>query len=299
MTSATFDSYGPNPSPSAPSRVEAAGLLGLLVFTAMSTVGYGYFALHPENLPPSGTALRFYNISFQFFAQLHILIAFVALAIVLVRRSGARWLSALAAVYLLSFASEHVGTGYGIPFGGYSYTGLLGARLGPRVPMLIPLSWFLMALPCWVIARAVFPRRMVMTVGLGALGLVLWDLALDPAMSALTPYWRWEETGPYYGMPWMNLVGWFATGVLLMIALERFGGDMLGDALPVGWMAAFYAVVTALPLGMLGAAGEWFGVAVTLLSIAVTAGIVTVARAYLGERSPFPAAPVAEPVEAS
>ena len=130
MTPNTFDSVEARPVPDTASRLEVAALVALLVFTVMSTLGYGFFALHPENLPSSESALRFYNISFQFFAQLHILIAFGALAIVLVRRLEAAWLPAFAAVYLLSFVFEHIGTGYGIPFGGYEYTGLLGARLG-------------------------------------------------------------------------------------------------------------------------------------------------------------------------
>jgi len=298
MTSGTF-ALPESPHDHTVSRVEIAALIVLLLFTVKSTFGYGYFALHPENLPPSGVALRFYNISFQFFAQLHILIAFIALATVLVRRTGWAWLSALAAVYLISFTSEHIGTGYGVPFGGYAYTGLLGARLGPRVPLLIPLSWFLMALPSWVIARSAFPRNTALAIALGAFGLVLWDLALDPAMSALTPYWRWEDSGPYYGMPWMNPVGWFCTGILLMVALERIGGDRLGNVLPPRWMMAFYAVVTALPLGMLVAAGEWLAVFVTLGSILTTVALVTTVRARLSARHSIHAAAVAEPVEAS
>lgn len=278
MTSLILDSGPPERTSAAVAKPELVGLLVLVVFTLLATGGYGYFALHTENLPASEPTLRFYTISFQFFAQLHILIAFVALGIVLVRRSGARWIPGLVAVYLLSFTAEHIGTGYGIPFGGYGYTGLLGARLGPRVPLLIPLSWFLMALPCWVLARAAFPGRLMTRLGLGALGLVLWDLALDPAMSALTPYWRWEETGPYYGMPWMNLAGWFVTGLVLMSALERFGGNSLGDTLPVRWMAAFYAVVAALPLGMLCAAGEWLAVVVTLMAMTLVAVAVWIVR---------------------
>ncbi|MDX1494106.1 MAG: carotenoid biosynthesis protein [Longimicrobiales bacterium] len=254
--------------------LERWSLIVLGVFTVASVAGYGYYALHPENLPPSGLALRFYTISFAFFAQIHILVAFAALATVLVSRTGAAWIPAMLGIYLLSFTSEHIGTGYGIPFGGYEYTGLLGTRLGSRVPALIPLSWFLMAMPSWIVARHVFPRRLALAVPVGALGLVLWDLALDPAMSFLTPYWRWEDSGPYYGMPWLNLMGWFATGLALMgvlAAWERRGGF---HRIPVAWMLSYYGVVLALPLGMLAVAGEWLGVVVTLAALALTAALL-------------------------
>jgi putative membrane protein len=257
------------------------GLFVLGAFTFVSIVGYGRFALHPENLPSTGIALRLYSISFQFFAQLHILIAFAVLATVLIKYIGFRWTAGLGAVCALSFVSEHVGTGYGIPFGGYSYTGLLGIRIGPRVPALIPLSWFLMSMPAWVVARSVFPDRQAGRVGrliLGSWGLVLWDLALDPAMSFLAPYWRWAETGPYYGMPWSNLLGWFVTGLVLMGALEATADWASYERLPARWMAAFYVLVLTLPLGMLAAAGAWLAVGTTVIAASCTAGAMVLLR---------------------
>jgi uncharacterized membrane protein len=43
--------------------------------------------------------------------------------------------------------------------------------------------------------------------------LLSWDLSLDPAMSYATRYWIWGSTGAYYGMPWLNLFGWYVTGI--------------------------------------------------------------------------------------
>lgn len=34
---------------------------------------------------------------------------------------------------------------------------------------------------------------------LGALLLVIWELTLDPAMSARSPYWAWETLAPLPG----------------------------------------------------------------------------------------------------
>jgi uncharacterized membrane protein len=267
------------PRPSSGSRLETSGLVVLVAFTVIALLGYGVFALRPQNLVGVPYAAEFFAISFRFFAQLHILLCFAALAIVLVSRTGLRWLPALVAVYALSFTSEHLGTGYGIPFGGYSYTTLLGIRVGPRVPALIPLSWFLMALPSWVIARAAFPGSRIARIGLAAFGLVLWDLALDPAMSSLTSYWRWEETGPYYGMPWMNLVGWYVTGLALMGAIEFLAREGALDGLPVRWMLTYWGVVLLMPIGMLAAAGSWMGVVTTLVAVGATTGLVLQLRA--------------------
>lgn len=248
-------------------RWERWGLWALLVFTLMAVGGYWNFALHPERLPGNPSALRFYSISFTFFAQIHILVSALALGVVLVGRLRARWIPALLAVYGLAFFSEHMGTGYGIPFGGYGYTALLGTKVGGRVPALIPLSWFLMSVPAWVVARRAFPGSAWRRIAVAALALVAWDLALDPAMSFLTPYWVWEDTGPYYGMPWINLLGWFVTGAAIMAVLEALDARVGLGRLPVRWMTAYYLAVLLMPLGMLLAAGHLLAVAVTAVGV--------------------------------
>ena len=242
---------------------------GLYAFTLAAIVGYGLFALHPERLPDSDFARRIFTLSFGLFARLHIVIAATVLIAVLLRRLRLRWFAAFAAVSTLAFLAEHVGTGYGIPFGGYGYSGLLGAKLGGRVPALIPVSWFLMALPAWILARTALPSPAARLgrISLGALWLVAWDLALDPAMSFLTPYWSWVETGPYYGMPWLNLVGWFGTGLLLVGTIEAFAERAGWDALSPRWIAAYYAAILLMPLGMLAAAGAWAAVAATVAAV--------------------------------
>lgn len=260
--------------------VERIALWILGAFTALAVIGYWNFALHPERLPETPMAGRFYVISFQFFAQTHILVAAATLATVLLRRAGVRWVPAFVVVYGLSFGAEHLGTGYGIPFGGYGYTGLLGAKVGGRVPALIPVSWFLMAVPSWVLSRWALPRpdqrtkRMLM----GAAWMVAWDLALDPAMSFLTPYWLWEHAGPYYGMPLLNLLGWGLTSFILMAALDRIGPWARLDRLPPRWTASYYAVVLLLPLGMVAAAGLWPGVLATLAGTGAVTGWTLTAR---------------------
>lgn len=255
---------------------EALALGFFYLFTIIAVLGFWVFGLNPARLPQTEWAVAIYQRSFPWFARGHILISAVVLFIALARHSGFRWLSALAVVFVLSFTAEHVGTGYGIPFSGYEYTGLLGARLLGRVPYVIPLSWFLMAAPSWIVARRTFPEaaQAVPRILSATFLLVLWDLALDPAMSFLTPYWIWENPGSFYGMPWVNLAGWAFTGVLLMVALELLQRrtDWAGG-LPVRWAAAYYVAVLLMPLGMVTAAGLWWSTAATLGALAVAWGI--------------------------
>ena len=95
------------------------------------------------------------------------------------------------------------------------------------MPLLIPLSWFFMAVPSYALARILLPigSRTGKRVLLASFVLLSWDLSLDPAMSHATRYWEWGTAGPYYGMPLLNLFGWYATGLALMGALAALRAD--------------------------------------------------------------------------
>ncbi len=268
----------------------------LYAFTAVAVAGYWLFALHPERLARFPGSLSFYAVSFRFFAQTHILLAAIVLALALFRAAGWQWLTAFAAVYALSFTSEFLSTGYGFPFGDYRYTALLGPKLGGRVPFVIPVSWFLMALPAYGLAAARFrgSRSRLGRVTFAALLLTVWDLALDPAMSRLTAYWIWEQPGPYYGMPLVNLAGWYVTSLALMIALEALNTSSWVEGLETRWLAAYYVAVLSMPIGMLAAAGAWIAVLVTAGALGICAVLAHAAgatEASLRRARPSPTEP--------
>jgi uncharacterized membrane protein len=238
-------------------------------FSAASVVGFATFGLRPELLGRFPGAVPFYAISFRLFAQGQILVAFGALALLLLLRAPPRWIVAFVAVYLVSLGSELSGTAIGFPFGPYHYTALLGPKWFGLVPLVIPLSWFMMAIPSFHLARWADPEGGGLSrVALGTLILSAWDLALDPAMSHATFYWRWEVEGAYYGMPWVNLAGWIFTSALVMSVLVRLRSEAWISRLPGRWLAVFYATNVLLPLGMAAAAGLGWAVAATLAAYA-------------------------------
>jgi uncharacterized membrane protein len=247
-------------------------------FSAVALAGYATFGRHPELLARLGEGAAFYGQAFVLFARGQVLLAGAVLGLVLVRHAGWRWLPALAAVYALSLASELAGTTWGVPFGEYGYTSLLGWAWLERVPALIPLSWFCMAVPSYALARLRYPGRGQAggRVLLGSLILLAWDLSLDPAMSYATRYWWWGESGPYYGMPLLNLAGWYVTGVVLMLALQALRAERWLSTVPVSVLAGYYGANLLLPVGMSAAAGLWGAVA---LSAVVLGGVAVVVRA--------------------
>ena len=245
-----------------------------LAFTAVAVVGFGTFGLHPQLLAGHPGLTSFYVVAFKFFAQSHVVVAAIVLGIYLIRRAGGAWILGGLLVYAASLSSELAGTSTGLPFGSYSYSGLLGWKWMGLVPALIPLSWFLMALPAYVIARRRFPKRLPQRFLLGAALLTAWDVALDPAMSGLTSYWGWAEAGPYYGMPLINLGGWMLTGVVLMALIHMTSKARWLDRLSIRWMAAYYATTILMPLGMLAVAGMLGAV---VASLAASGGLLVFA----------------------
>lgn len=156
---------------------------------------------------------------------------------------------------VLSWLAEQVSILTGIA-GDYYYTGVLGPKIGD-VPYVIPLTWFLMMYPSYVIAnlavsrRATFLRSSVpFTIWLAALTAVVmtaWDLALDPYMTEVVGAWVWVgcEQCPYFGVPYSNYYSWVITTFLIVLVyrlIERqlplsphgANGSLWIAALPVG-----------------------------------------------------------------
>lgn len=270
-------------------RWAGAGLASLYLVAAASVAGFGVFRAWPMLLNSPG-ANAFYPKAFELFPRVQILLAFAVLAIVLVARAGWRWVLPFAAIYAVSLGSELLGTTVGVPFGPYEYTHLLGAKWFSHVPLLIPLSWFTMALPSYALASRGAAGGRTRRVIVASLLLLAWDLSLDPAMSGATTYWRWGSKGAYYGMPLSNLVGWFVTGLALMAVFAAMQADEWIDRLPRRWLAAYYGANLALPLGMAVAAGMWVAVLATVAAIAVCAALAganpttVVARVRLASR---------------
>ncbi len=256
-------------------RLAERVMLGLFwVFTAMSVAGYATFGRHPEMLAGVPNGAQTYAAAFTFFPRAHVLLGFAVLVLALSLHAGRRWVPAFIAVYLISLASELSGTTVGLPFGPYHYSNGLGTKWFGHVPVLIPLSWFFMAVPSYLLARRALPddirtgkRGTMWGVLVGSLVLLAWDLALDPAMSGVTKYWVWGSEGPYYGMPLLNLFGWYVTGLALMGALAWLGADSWGTTLPTRWLLGYYLANLALPLGMIAAAGLWPGVAISVAGV--------------------------------
>ncbi len=250
-------------------------LIVLFLVNAISIFGFAVFSLNPELLSRWPWAQTIFQMSYSFFSRLQISLATLTLVLVLTAHVRMEWVPSFFAIVLISLVSELGGTTYGIPFGKYEYTVLLGPMILDRVPYLIPLSWFFMSVAAFSIALAVFGARAskwLIIQGASVL-LLTWDLTLDPAMSHLSPFWVWAEVGAYYGTPVMNLFGWFVTGLMNMAALDWLGARQWLSRIPVNTLLLFYFANLSLPLGIVLCAQVWQP---ALLSLTVYGGFYAV-----------------------
>src|SRR5271154_2747368 len=121
---------------------------------------------------------------------------------------------------IVSYMMEETGVRTGFIYGAYHYGDLLGAKLG-HVPVIIPLAWFMMIYPSWMVARTIVSGIDTRSLpGLTAQAVVAawvmtgWDVVMDPGMAA-SGNWIWENGGAYFGVPLRNYIGWLLTTFLV------------------------------------------------------------------------------------
>ncbi len=160
-----------------------------------------------------------------------------------------RMLQFFALTTVISWGFEHLGVATGLIYGQYHYSDKLGFKLG-HVPIVIPLIWFMMMYPSYIIANFIGNGTPVAAQGsvwriawlslLGAFTITAWDLAVDPVFSSVG-FWIWENGGPYFGVPLQNFAGWIITTFTIFFIYRlwerRVGTQPIGPvSLAVGWM---------------------------------------------------------------
>lgn len=118
--------------------------------------------------------------------------------------------------FAISLLFECVGVATGLVYGPYHYTERLGIKFLGLVPLLIPVAWFMMMYPSYVIATWLLPTRWkpaawrLGVAVVGALVMTAWDVAMDPLM-VLGGHWVWDVKGAFFGVPLQNYWGWWLT----------------------------------------------------------------------------------------
>ncbi len=165
-----------------------------------------------------------------------------------------RMLLLLLLTFVISLLFECVGVATGWVYGPYHYTDKLGPKFLGLVPLLIPVAWFMMTYPSFMIAnrlvsmiKSIWAWRLVVA-ALGGLIMTAWDLAMDPMMVA-GGHWVWEQPGAYFGVPLQNFWGWWLTTFVtfwLFLSLGRLKPEPRPSAESFSWLVIASYATTGL-----------------------------------------------------
>lgn len=177
-------------------------------------------------------------------------------------------------VACFSGAIETVGALTGFPFGNYSYTDAFGPRLFGVLPLAIPFAWWALLLPLQItmirLSEHNWVSRKKLPFAVGFLAMVI-DLTLEPVATLQRGYWIWQDGGFWYGVPWVNSLGWFATATILSAGMQLLTGPTLERA--YGWhrpetasipLAVLFTILITFLLANL-VAGFWLAAMLSLV----------------------------------
>lgn len=253
-------------------RVAFFCLVAHAVLSAFSAFAFATFLSPP--LPAwlsTPTNAKAYAIGYQFGGQTTVVLGAFAGILHAMGRLGSRSaLTIFAVSFAVSLGSELLGTSTGLPFGVYSYSGLLGYKILDLVPFNIPTSWFFMLYASLAITARLLPAKDDFVsrwwwAFIGGVVLTAWDVSMDPAM-VKTVHWMWNVpdlsgesalirfigTPIFYGMPLTNWLGWLLTGIIvarLMLAIvppTRWARDVAPSNFPL----VLYGVNGLLPIAI-------------------------------------------------
>ena len=184
----------------------------------------------------------FFGIEYRpFLTPLSTLMAFIfAIDHSSTRLGWRRALLLLGLTFAVSLFFESVGVATGLIYGPYHYTDKLGYKFLGLVPLIIPIAWFMLSYPSFIIASRLMPNGKniwawrLSVAAVGAVIMTAWDLAMDPMMVA-GGHWVWEVEGAYFGIPLQNYWGWWLTifvGFILFLSLGRVTPENLATSEP-------------------------------------------------------------------
>jgi len=161
---------------------------------------------------------------------------------------------------------ETLGVATGFPFGHYYYTHILFPRLPGSVPLPLAGAWLLVITSSVAIARWLVPGNggegigvtRIKQIAIAAVAGMGMDLVLEPVAVKVQYYWIWQQSGPYFGIPTSNFIGWgllcaVLTGVILYFwpQPQQTVYPMLTDWPSVASSGIWMYVLTAFMFGVI------------------------------------------------
>jgi uncharacterized membrane protein len=164
----------------------------------------------------------------QVLAAIGIMLALVHAALTY----GTRHALALFAICVgITFLIENIGISTGLPFGHYHFEVDADLPHVGLVPLVVGPLWFGMGYFSWIVAGAILnggrrgPIRRYDLFAVPAVAVFVmtqWDLVMEAPYSTIANAWIWHDGGAYFGVPFLNFVGWLVTSWLFYAAFAIY-----------------------------------------------------------------------------
>jgi len=143
--------------------------------------------------------------------------------------------------FIIAFTAEALGVNFGLVFGNYYYTKMLGVSLF-GVPLLAALAWEPIVYAAFCISDMLSPRLAsvsplskhktapIWAAAIGALATTAWDMMIDP-IAVSQGWWVWVGGGPYVpyvanGVPIQNFMGWLGVAFVINLIYRKVADGM-------------------------------------------------------------------------
>ncbi|OGO66498.1 MAG: hypothetical protein A2030_01335 [Chloroflexi bacterium RBG_19FT_COMBO_50_10] len=176
--------------------------------------------------------------------------------------------------FVVAFSAETLGVNFGLVFGHYYYSEILGLSLF-GVPFLAALAWEPILYAAFCISDLLSPAVVSLPsrsshrvsplwmAAIAALATTAWDMMIDP-IAVSQGWWTWVGGGPYMpyvanGVPIQNFIGWVGVAFVINLIYRK-----VADCVPQPSRSASLSLYGPLTL-YISLFLTSFGVAITIL----------------------------------
>jgi len=154
----------------------------------------------------------------------------------------------------IGLSAEIIGVHAGFIFSEYQYTDVLLPQIF-NVPVVMLSAWMVLIS---------YSRQLLMKFKLSfwvessiaALWMTAIDLVIDPLAANQLGYWKWAETGWYYGVPFHNFAGWFAVSLIIFFVVrQRWKTNITGLYVGLSIVIFFTSIAFSCSLYLAGTIG--------------------------------------------
>lgn len=170
---------------------------------------------------PVGILMMLTDYGKQYLWTTSLFLGFESLALVLILSLFADIRSSIVIMlllFILSFGIEYSGVVTGLPFGNYSYPGVLIPKVGP-VPLAISFAWFNVIVTSVLVVKRLLPDKnsIALTAIAASVVVLAQDMLLEPFAALVNKFWFWHLNK----VPLQNFVSWLVIGFIFsMIVLK-------------------------------------------------------------------------------